>query len=65
MIKTNFKNITDIFADTVTILMPYPVRVGEYIEIDGDTWEIYTASWIINTDPITSIRTVSLHVSIR
>ena len=65
MIETKFENMNDVNAELVTIVMPYPVRVGEYVEINDITWLVHTVSWIITTDPITYTQTFSMHVRVK
>ena len=64
MISTTFENMNDVHAELVTIIMPYPIRAEECIEINGITWTARAVYWIVETDPSTYTRTVSLHVKV-
>lgn len=49
MIITHFDNLRDIRAATHTIDMPYPVRVNEYVEINGESMIVVSVSWVIES----------------
>lgn len=50
MIKTQFIAVDS--HDRYEKILPYPVRVGDYVEFnDGVPWTVATVKWIIEENP--------------
>jgi hypothetical protein len=62
MINTQFENLRIPNAELMTIVMPYPVRVGEEVELAGITYKVKTVSWIVDINHANRTRQVDLHV---
>lgn len=65
MISTMFENMTDPNLELVTVLMEYPVRVGDHVEFNSTSWIVHAVTWCIETNPHEFTRTVTLHVRIK
>ncbi|UYL88272.1 hypothetical protein SEA_LILHUDDY_83 [Arthrobacter phage LilHuddy] len=46
MIITRFDNLNN-FGPSAVMDMPGPVREGEYVEFDGESFRVTAVSWII------------------
>lgn len=55
MIITRFDNLLDIRMPSIVLDMPAPVRVGEYVEINGESMIVVSVSWVIESGKPTEI----------
>lgn len=55
MIITRFDNLRDIRMSSIVIDMPHPVRVDEYVEINGESMIVVAVSWIIESGKPTEL----------
>jgi hypothetical protein len=47
MVITRFEDLRDFRSPSTVIDMPHPVRVDEYVEINGESMIVVSVSWVI------------------